>query len=46
MCQGGQVEEVVTQPYEGEGVPRLSHHAAALVADCLLLVGGWDGKAR
>ena len=38
-----QVEEMLTKT---KG-PSLSHHAAALVQDdLLLLVGGWDGKAR
>ena len=38
-----QVQEMLTKT---KG-PSLSHHAAALVQDdLLLLVGGWDGKAR
>ena len=38
-----QVQEMLTKT---KG-PSLSHHAAALVQDdLLLLVGGWDGKTR
>ena len=38
-----QVQEMLTKTKS----PSLSHHAAALVQDdLLLLVGGWDGKAR
>ena len=40
---GGKVEELQTTT----SGPALSHHAAALVNDdLLLLVGGWDGKTR
>ncbi len=26
--------------------PRLSHHAGDIVGDCLVLVGGWNGRNR
>jgi hypothetical protein len=28
------------------GGPRLSHHAGAVCGDCLVLVGGWNGRKR
>ena len=40
---GGLVEQLETKT----SGPALSHHAAALLNDdLLLLVGGWDGKTR
>ena len=26
--------------------PRLSHHAGGIVGDCLVLIGGWNGRHR